>query len=228
MNNLTPDPSFGHNLCFKYPNGSCEPILDIYVPRDFQWCKKLFNLIGFDSYNHSLKIWESIGTPTPKVGAHLGMWGYHPLTLSHTLGNMKCDSWASPLVRTFTSPCLGCEPKAKVVTPIIIIHPILQIIVIDYTFLPPLFSFFFQLLLLKQIFNKEYLIIKPASLLHVSKLCYIGVNWRAIRLCLQLNKLPECKAKYHSKLMHLIQCLKVLPFQKTFSCIHLQAHVNSS
>jgi hypothetical protein len=28
--------------------------------------------------------------------------------------------------------------------------------------------------------------------------------------------------------MHLIQCLKVLPFQKTFSCIHLQAHVNSS
>jgi hypothetical protein len=24
-------PSFGHNLCFKYPNGSCEPILNIYV-----------------------------------------------------------------------------------------------------------------------------------------------------------------------------------------------------
>ncbi len=27
----TPSLSFGHNLCFKYPNGSCEPILDIYV-----------------------------------------------------------------------------------------------------------------------------------------------------------------------------------------------------
>jgi hypothetical protein len=30
--NLTPDhsqPFFGHNLCFKYPNGSCELILDI-------------------------------------------------------------------------------------------------------------------------------------------------------------------------------------------------------
>jgi hypothetical protein len=27
--NLTPDPSFGDNLCFKYPIGSCEPILDI-------------------------------------------------------------------------------------------------------------------------------------------------------------------------------------------------------
>jgi hypothetical protein len=36
---LIPDLSFGHNLCFKCPNGSCEPILDIYVPRDFQWYK---------------------------------------------------------------------------------------------------------------------------------------------------------------------------------------------
>jgi hypothetical protein len=27
---------FCHNLCCKYLNGSCEPILDIYVSRDFQ------------------------------------------------------------------------------------------------------------------------------------------------------------------------------------------------
>jgi hypothetical protein len=27
--NLTPNLSFDHNLCFRYPNGSCEPILDI-------------------------------------------------------------------------------------------------------------------------------------------------------------------------------------------------------
>jgi hypothetical protein len=39
IDNLTPDPYFGHNLCFKYPNGSCEPILDIYVSRSFQWYK---------------------------------------------------------------------------------------------------------------------------------------------------------------------------------------------
>jgi hypothetical protein len=38
---LTFDLSFGHNLCFKYPNGSCEPILDIYVLRAFQWYEKL-------------------------------------------------------------------------------------------------------------------------------------------------------------------------------------------
>jgi hypothetical protein len=29
-------------------------------------------------YNCSLKIWESIGIPIPKVGAHLGVWGFIP------------------------------------------------------------------------------------------------------------------------------------------------------
>jgi len=33
---LTPDPSFGHNLCFKCPNEHCKPISDMYVPRAFQ------------------------------------------------------------------------------------------------------------------------------------------------------------------------------------------------
>jgi hypothetical protein len=33
--NLTPDFSFGHNLCFKCPNGRCEPISNIYVSISF-------------------------------------------------------------------------------------------------------------------------------------------------------------------------------------------------
>ncbi len=37
ITNLIHDPSFGHNLCFECPNGSCKPILDIYAPRYFQW-----------------------------------------------------------------------------------------------------------------------------------------------------------------------------------------------
>jgi hypothetical protein len=64
--NLTFDLSFGHNLCFRCPNGSCEPILNIYVSIAFQWCKKILNTMGFDPYNCSLKIWESTKTPTPK------------------------------------------------------------------------------------------------------------------------------------------------------------------
>jgi hypothetical protein len=76
--NLTLDPSFGHNLCLKYPNGSCEPILDINVLRAFWWYKELFNPMGFYPCNHSLKIWESIRTLTPKVGAQLGVWRFIP------------------------------------------------------------------------------------------------------------------------------------------------------
>jgi len=76
--NLTPGPSFGHNLCCRYPNGWCKPILYIYVSIVFQWYKKFFEPLGFDPCNYSLNIWESIGTPTPKVEAPLGVWGFIP------------------------------------------------------------------------------------------------------------------------------------------------------
>jgi hypothetical protein len=76
--NVTPNLSFGHNLCFRCPNGSCEPILDIYVPRDFQWYKERLNSMNFNPCNHPLKVWKSIGTPTPKMGVHLEVWGFIP------------------------------------------------------------------------------------------------------------------------------------------------------
>ncbi len=76
--NLTPGLSFGHILCFKCSNGSCKPILDIYVPTIFQWYKELLNPMGFYLWNCSLKIRESIVTPTPKVGTHLGVWWFIP------------------------------------------------------------------------------------------------------------------------------------------------------
>jgi hypothetical protein len=34
--------------------------------------------MGFDLCDCSLKIWESIETPTPKMGIHLGVWGFIP------------------------------------------------------------------------------------------------------------------------------------------------------
>jgi len=77
ISNLTPNPSFSHNLCFKNRNGSCEPILNIYVPRYFQWYKKLLNPMSFDSCNCPLKIQKFIRTPTPKE-AHLEVWGFIP------------------------------------------------------------------------------------------------------------------------------------------------------
>jgi len=94
-------PFIGHNLCFNHPNKSCEPILDIYVPRVFQWFKDFDNLIGFDPYNWSLKIWEFIGTSIPKVGAHLGMWGFIPSHSPTLLGawdvTSGLPSWCAPL-----------------------------------------------------------------------------------------------------------------------------------
>jgi hypothetical protein len=84
--NIIPNPFFGHNLCFKCPNGSNNPILDIYILKDFQWCKELFNPMFFDLWNCLLKIWKSIKTPTPKVGAHLGVWGFIPSNFPTLLG----------------------------------------------------------------------------------------------------------------------------------------------
>jgi hypothetical protein len=52
---------------------SCKPILDFYVSRVFQLYNERFNAMGFDPYNCSPKIQESIRTSTPKVGAYLGV-----------------------------------------------------------------------------------------------------------------------------------------------------------
>jgi hypothetical protein len=49
--------------------------------------------MSFDPYNYPLKIWESIGTPTPKVGIHLGVWGFIPSHSFAFTGVWKCDSW---------------------------------------------------------------------------------------------------------------------------------------
>jgi hypothetical protein len=76
--NLTLSLSFGHNLCFRCPNGSCKSIFNIYVSIVFQWYKDLFNPMGFDPCIRPLKIRKSIGTPTPKMGVHLGVWGFIP------------------------------------------------------------------------------------------------------------------------------------------------------
>jgi len=76
--NLTPSLSFGHNLCFRCLNGSCKPILNIFVSIAFQRYKELFNPLSFDAYNRFLNTRESTGTLIPKVGVPLGVWGSIP------------------------------------------------------------------------------------------------------------------------------------------------------
>jgi hypothetical protein len=74
----TPGPSFGHNLRFRRSNEQYEPILDIYASRAFHWYKERHMPLRFDPSNRSLKFWESTGTPSPKAGVALGVWGFTP------------------------------------------------------------------------------------------------------------------------------------------------------
>ncbi len=46
--NLTPDPSFVHNLCCKCSNDSCKAIFDIYASRPFQRYKEHLRARCFD------------------------------------------------------------------------------------------------------------------------------------------------------------------------------------
>jgi hypothetical protein len=112
IGNLIPNPSFDHNLYFKCPNGSWEPILDIYVLRAFQWYKEIFNPISFDSYNRPLKIWDSIGTPTPKLGVHLGVCEFIPSHSPTLLGAWNVTPRPTPLqaLTLVASPRLGLQP----------------------------------------------------------------------------------------------------------------------
>jgi hypothetical protein len=101
--NLIFDLSFGHNLCFRCSNGSCEPILDIYVSINFQWYKEFFNQMGFDPLQ------------SPKMGVHLGVWGFIP---SHSFAlpwawdvTSRLSSWPTTLqaLALVMSPRLGLQ-----------------------------------------------------------------------------------------------------------------------
>jgi hypothetical protein len=112
---LTPGPSFGHNVHFRCLNEQCEPTLDIYVLRNFQWYKKRHKTLSFDPSNCSLKFWKSTGTPSPKVGVALGVWGFIPsysLTLSNTPGSMWCDSRASSCLDSRASSCFNSRTSS--------------------------------------------------------------------------------------------------------------------
>ncbi len=63
--NLTPGPSFAHNLGCRYSNCQCEGILDIYVSRPFQRHQEHPNARCFAPCCRTLNIRKSRRTPTP-------------------------------------------------------------------------------------------------------------------------------------------------------------------
>jgi hypothetical protein len=111
-----PDRSFGHNLCFRCWIEQCEPILDIYVLRAFQWYKEHHKPLSFDPWNYFLTFLESTGTPFLKVKVALEVWGFTP---SHfpTLPRVCDVTPGLPLgSQPYNPSYLGCEPRVKVAT----------------------------------------------------------------------------------------------------------------
>jgi hypothetical protein len=83
--NLTPDPSFAHNLGYRCPNGQCEAIFDIYALRAFQWHQEHLNAGCFGPCCRTLNIRESRRTPSPQLWecwaspphlAKVGLWHF--------------------------------------------------------------------------------------------------------------------------------------------------------
>jgi hypothetical protein len=65
--NLTPGPSFAHNLGCRCPNDQCKTIFDIYASRTFQWHQEHPNARCFEPCCRTLNIRESLRTPSPQL-----------------------------------------------------------------------------------------------------------------------------------------------------------------
>jgi hypothetical protein len=124
--NLTLSLFFGHNLWILWifiPAiaifWSCEPISDIYIPRAFQWYKEISIQWIFIPAITFWKFRSPLGTPTPKMGIHLRVWGFipsHPFALPRAWNRVPgLPSWPAPL-QAFTlvvNPALGLRQLFK-------------------------------------------------------------------------------------------------------------------
>jgi hypothetical protein len=115
--NLIPNFSFGHNLCFRCPNGQCKPILNIYASIDFQWYKEHFKARSFDPLNCAMKIrksfWDSNsqhGSPLVSVKVHSFTLFALPRTCEVTPGSPSWPATFQPLALV-TNPRLGLWQK---------------------------------------------------------------------------------------------------------------------
>jgi hypothetical protein len=70
--NLTPGPSFAHNLGDRCPNSQCEGIFGIYASIPFQWHQEHPNARCFEPFCRALNIRESQRTPNPQLFQVLG------------------------------------------------------------------------------------------------------------------------------------------------------------
>ncbi len=100
---LTPGPSFCHNLCYRCANGSCKAIFNIYTSIAFQWHEERLKARCFDPYNQTLKFPEFRRTPKspfwecechPHTLPKVGLW-HHMLDFNKwmTINGINKTSW---------------------------------------------------------------------------------------------------------------------------------------
>jgi hypothetical protein len=88
--NLTPGPSFSHNLGYRCPNDQCEAIFDIYASRPFQWHQEHPNARCFAPCCRALNIRESRRTPTPNFSK---CWASPPHLAKVGVRHKLCIYW---------------------------------------------------------------------------------------------------------------------------------------
>ncbi len=101
---LTPDPSFGHNLCHKYSNGLWKLALNMYISKKNQWFNELSNPMNFDPSNNSLKVWKSNSLRSAWV---------HSLTLSRIPRNVRVSLRLHFRPSPFHALALVVSPKLR-------------------------------------------------------------------------------------------------------------------
>jgi hypothetical protein len=92
IGSLTPSPSFGHNLCFNYPNGSCESILNILHFKRFPIVQITLHSNEFWTLQLPSKDSKIHQNSNSQNESSLRSVKVHSLTLSYTPKSMKCDS----------------------------------------------------------------------------------------------------------------------------------------
>jgi hypothetical protein len=110
--NLSPGHSFGHNLCYKCPNGQWKPILGIYTSIVFWWYKERLKARSFDPYNRALKIQKSFRDSNSQHGSSLGSVRVHALTLFALPGACEVTPGSSSWPATFQPFTLVASPRS--------------------------------------------------------------------------------------------------------------------
>jgi hypothetical protein len=111
--NLTPGPSFAHNLGCRCPNRECEGIFDIYVSRPFRWHQEHPNERCSGLPNRLLSFRKSQRTPIPTFSK---CWASPPHLAKVGLRHQRSPRISNRLSKPNLIMLIHCFNVAKIVS----------------------------------------------------------------------------------------------------------------